>query len=314
MSEPKLAKDTEVVLTHCHKAWGLPTYDPRCLEIMLFLEHVCKVEWKAVESKYAYSPHSGCYPHLRVDNEVAGAEWYPDLLEKFTTDCKMEIPEMKKEDKVLASYVRKRLNLVNDFCFWRDEENKVIFGNVFKSKLSILPHFKGHLFNARRNEVDMALEKNNIRSREKAIEVLKECLTLLNDRLAASEYNTFYKDGCSELDCAVGAQLVVMKYHKLNVNYTDLEDSPSLEEYTQLSEFLKIFHAKTEQLNQGERIERNEVRRSVRRQRKDPAVKERSREALETDRKSRVFLVGCFLTVVAYCYIFKPVQIEVEPE
>jgi len=308
MNEPK------VVLTHCHSAWGLPTYDPRCLEIMLFL-HVCKVKWEAVESNYAYSPHSGCYPHLRVDNKVAGSEWYPDLLASLKPECTMN----QQADKVMVWYVRKRLSLVNDFCFWRDEVNKVYFAKEFKSRLSIFYHFKAHLFNSRRNEVDTALEKNNIRSREAAIEVLKECLHLLEERLATSD--TFYNNGLSELDCAVGAQLLVMKHHKLPSNYINLDDNSCLlaDKYPRLSEFLKKILRTTEDLKktlkQGEeKIEENEVPRFIRPQRREPAGKERSREDQEADQKSRMFLLGCFLTVVAYCYIFKPVQIEVEAE
>lgn len=310
MNEPK------VVLTHCHSAWGLPTYDPRCLEIMLFL-HVCEVKWEAVESNYAYSPHSGCYPHFRVDSKVAGSECYPDLLATLKPDCKME-----QADKVMVSYVRKRLNLVNDFCFWRDEVNKVYFAKEFKSRLSIFYHFKAHLFNSRRNEVDTALEKNNIRSREAAIEVLKECLDLLETRLAGSE--TFHNNGRSELDCAVGAQLLVMKHHKLPSNYINLKDGKCLleDKYHHLSEFLKGILRRTEDLKKElktlkpgeEKIEEHEVARYNSSQGTEPAVKQRSREDQEADQKSRMFLLGCFLTVVAYCYIFKPVQIEVDTE
>jgi len=304
--------EPSVVLTHCHSAWGLPTYDPRCLEIMLFL-HVCKVKWLAIESNYAYSPHSGCFPHLRVDNEVAGAECYPELLAKLKPDI-----NLKQTDKVLVSYIRKRLNLVNDFCFWRDEDNAVHFANEFKSRLSIIYHFKAYHFNSRRREVESALEKNNIRSREAAMDVLKECLQLLEARLVKSVSNTFSNGGLSELDCVVGAQLLLMKYHKLPTRYTKLEESCLLEEsYPNLNEFLKRMYATCNEmkgiLKPGEeKIEEREVLRTVRPQRRETSAKVRSREDREADRKSRMFLMGCLLTVVAYCYIFKPIQVEVE--
>jgi len=298
------------VLTHCHSAWGLPTYDPRCLEVMLFL-HVCKVKWRNVESNYAYSPHSGSYPHLRVDNEVAGAECYPDLLAKLKPDC-----SMKQEDKVLVSYVRRRLNLVNDYCFWKDDDNKVAFANVFKSRLSILCHIKAYLFGYRRKEVDAALKKNNICSRKDAMKTLQECLQLLETRLDESIDNTFANGGFSELDCAVGAQLLIMKYHQLRTRYTNLENSCLLEEsYPQLSEFLKRIRAITKEMQAtiktgGQTMELKEVPR----QRSATNTKEKSQEDKEADRKSRMFLMGCFITVVAYCYIFKPVTIEIEGE
>jgi len=305
---------SNVVLTHCHSAWGLPTYDPRCLEIMLFL-HLCKVKWQAIESNYAYSPHSGCYPHFRVDNEVAGAEWYPNLLAKLKPDC-----ELKPLDKVLVSYVRKRLNLVNDFCFWSDEDNKVHFANEFKSRLSIFYHFKSYHFNSRKSEVHSALEKNNIRSREAAMDVLWECLELLEARLAKSVDNTFSNRGLSLLDCAVGAQLLVMKYHKLPTRYTKLEETCILEEYyPNLNEFLKRIHTTTEEMMEKlkpgeEKLEEREVTRIDRPPRRETSTKEKSREEQEADQKSRMFLMGCLLTVVAYCYIFKPIQVEVEPD
>jgi len=305
---------SDVVLTHCHSAWGLPTYDPRCLEIMLFL-HVSKVKWRAMESNYAYSPHSGWYPHLRVDDKVAGAEWYPDLLAELKPDCKLT-----QKDKALASYIRKRLNLVNDFCFWRDLDNKLYFANEFKSRLSIIYHFKSYHFNSRRHEVESALEKNNIRTKEAAMNILKECLQLLEDRLKSSTDNTFANCGISVLDCAVGAQLLIMKYHKLPTRYTTSGESCLLEDkYPRLNEFLSRTNATMKEmmttLKPGEeKVEENEAARIPRSCRREPTRKERSREEQEADRKSRMFLMGCFLTVVAYCYIFKPVQIEVEAE
>jgi len=306
--------EPNVVLTHCHSAWGLPTYDPRCLEIMLFL-HVCKVKWQAVESNYAYSPHSGCFPHLRVDNEVAGAECYPELLARLKPDY-----NLKLADKVLVSYIRKRLNLVNDFCFWRDADNAVQFANEFKSRLSIIYHFKSYHFNARRREVESALEKNNIRSREAAMDVLNECLQLLEARLVKSVSNTFSNGGLSELDCVVGAQLLLMKHHKLPARYTKLEESCLLEEsYPNLNEFLKRMYTTNKEmmaiLKPGEeKSQEREVQRIVRPQRRETSSRGKSRENLEADRKSRMFLMGCFLTVVAYCYIFKPIRVEVEED
>jgi len=332
MSEVAVAP-REAVLTHCHSAWGLPTYDPRCLEAMLFL-HVCNVDCKFVASAYDYSPHSGNLPHLRVGEEVGGAENYPELLTKLRADN----AQMDTHDKTLVSYVRQKLNLVNDYCFWMDDDNKKQFEFVWNAKLSWfvkkVPWFQ--LFEKRRAEVCATLRKHKILTREAAMESLKECLDLLENRLRDS---WFVKDGRSILDCAVGAQLYIMKYHGLPTKYIDEE---LMDTYPNIYEFIGRIHEEVEKMdvsNQGEemcslhgKMRPKQKLRNVRGKWNcvegfrcigeggklpgRPVVTKKSKvktdEEKDADRNSKIFLLGIFVVVVGYCYIFKPVRIEMD--